>query len=143
MRHRLVVSALSCDFDELGNLAAGAEEDAHSLGGVESESPARWLELERAGKQEPLANLIRILSLDPGTIEVGDGTAETVYVWPAVAAREAPSRKDWAAMTSVFDAGLVEQLRRRSEQEGRGYLGWQVAISSSGDWVYYALTQRD
>lgn len=144
MRHRLVVSALTCDFDELGSLAAaGADENSDLfLGGGESESPARWRELERTGKDEPLANLIRILSLDPGTVEVDDGSAETVYVWPA-AATEAPLREDWAAMTSVFDAGLVEQLRRRSERTGLGYLGWKVAINSSGDWVHYVLTERD
>lgn len=144
MRHRLIALALICDFDALGNLvAAGADENSDSLGGVEPEPAVRWRELERTGDHEPLANLIRILSLDPGTIEVDDASAETVYVWPAVAAREAPSRKDWAAMTSVFDKGLVEQLRRRSERVGLGYLGWRVAINSSGDWVYYALPERD
>lgn len=138
MRQQLVVSALTCDFEELGQLAlAGDPEFNYSFGEQATTPESYWRELERTGRQEPLANLIRVLSLRPATVEVGDGAAGIVYVWPAVAAEQSPTEDDWEALADVFDPDSVARMQRDFERFELGYLGWRVGIKANGDWVYY------
>ena len=47
--------------------------------------------------------------------------------------RDNPTRADWRALRTVYPQKLIDRMRRARS----GYIGHRVAITRSGDWLYF------
>lgn len=138
MRDRIIVAALTCDYEELSNLAIdGGGPFQHSLDADAATPIEFWRAEEQAGGQT-MADLIRVLSLPAEKLEVA---GELWFVWPAAAARPAPEPMDWNALASVFTPARMQRMRQDAEAAAGRYVGRRVGISSSGDWAFYVSGQ--
>lgn len=138
MRKEILNAAVRCDYELLEALALrGAVGFQYSFGQQSPEGAAEfWREHEREG-DPVLATMVKLLALPYATTEVGqderpaDRGAKRHYFWPS-AHGERPSEADWDELESVYPAAKVEEFRRHGS-----YLGYRLAITGKGDWVYF------
>lgn len=130
LRTTLLNGAASCDLEGLAAIAV-ADGTNVSFGG-DDEPAALWRDLESGGAT-PMADLVAVLQLTPGTMDLGQGTV--FYVWPAVAALD-----DWNEATEEQRSELAD-LFGADALAGwdlfGGYIGYRVGITESGDWAFF------
>jgi hypothetical protein len=130
VRAALVDGARSCDYE---GLAARATSDGTNVSFGGSDDPAAlWRDLESLGAT-PLADLVVIFQLAPGTMDDGQGTV--FYVWPAVAALD-----DWNQATAEQRSELADLFgaeRLADWDLFGGYIGYRVGITDSGRWAFF------
>ena len=130
MRMELLEAATSCDFDRLGALAT-ANSTAYTFGGG-FDPGGYWRDAEENG-QKPLADLVRLLNLEPVLYDVGEGNV--FYVWPAVYALP-----DWSDATEQQRQELAD-LFGADQLAGwdsfGGYVGYRVGITTDGRWTFF------
>lgn len=141
MRKEILKAAVNCDFELLERLALrGDGTFQYSFGQSSPEGVGDfWREREREG-EEDLAILVKLLSLPyaTNTIQPSPGVPpNTIYVWPALAEKQAPDEEDWRALRAVYPAEQVERIRSDFEALGTGYLAHRTGISQDGDWIFF------
>ena len=80
-----------------------------------------------------MADLVAVLQLTPGTMDLGQGTV--FYVWPAVAALD-----DWNEATEEQRSELADLFGADALADWDlfgGYIGYRVGITESGDWAFF------
>ncbi len=134
-RRAIVAAAITCYIDELGRLAGvgpngrPGPELVTSFGGEGFSSLLEW---EDDG-QAPLALLVRLLGLPPGSQEYED--LPTIYYWPRAFLYdtwdEIPE-EDIADLLTVFTQEELDEI------SGFGsYAGWRVGIGEDGEWRFF------
>lgn len=130
VRMALLNGAASCDLE---GLAARAIADGTNVSFGGSDDPAGlWQDLESFGAT-PMADLIAVLHLSPGTTDDGQGTV--FYVWPAVAAMD-----DWSDATEEQRSELADLFGADALADWDlfgGYIGYRVGITDSGRWAFF------
>lgn len=130
VRAALLDGARSCDYE---GLAARATSDGTNVSFGGSDDPAAlWRDLEALGAT-PLADLVAIFQLAPGTRDDGQGTV--FYVWPAVAALD-----DWNLATAEQRSELADLFgaeRLADWDLFGGYIGYRAGITDSGRWAFF------
>ena len=130
VRAALLDRARSCDYE---GLAARATSDGTNVSFGGSDDPAAlWRDLESRGAT-PLADLVAIFQLAPGTRDDGQGTVFSV--WPAVAALD-----DWNQATAEQRSELADLFgaeRLADWDLFGGYVGYRVGITDSGRWAFF------
>jgi hypothetical protein len=130
-RLAIIEAARACDYDRLAQLAlAGDSQFTYSFGG-QGRPAAFWREAEAAG-QAPLRTLVELLD-GPSAIREAGGT--TQYLWPVAYAFERWEDVPASAKEDLRRLYGDEDLRR-FEQFG-SYVGERVAITESGDWIFF------
>lgn len=130
VRSALLQEAASCEIDRL---AARALADGTNVSFGGSDDPAGlWRDLE-SRNSTPMADLIAVLQLAPGTIADGQGTV--FYVWPAVAALD-----DWNNATEEQRSELADLFGADALADWDlfgGYIGYRVGITDAGRWAFF------
>lgn len=129
VRDALVAHAGSCDFDGLAERAL-ADVTSFSFGG-DTDPAGFWRDLETSG-DTPMAAMLTVLHMSPGTLEVA---GELYYVWPAVAALD-----DWSQATEEqrreLEARFGSEAVTGWDQFG-AYVGYRVGITEDGRWSFF------
>jgi hypothetical protein len=146
MRSRIAEAATACDYDELDRLALASKDGfSFSFGGQKGKPSGHWRRLESEGRA-PLAYLVKVLSVSPGSTELppsspepGEtpGAARTIHVWPTAATKDVPSESDWAELEKVYPREQVAKMKEDTARFGIGYLGWRAGITAPGEWIYF------
>lgn len=130
VRAALLAGAATCDLD---GLAAQALADGTNVSFGGSDDPAGlWQDLESTG-DTPMADLITVLQMAPGTTDDGQGTV--FWVWPKVAVLD-----DWSDATAEQRAelaGLFGTDALAGWDSFGGYIGYRVGITESGRWAFF------
>ena len=130
VRSELLAAATGCDVERLGSKAE-ADGTSYTFGGG-FDPAAYWGDLETNG-ETPLADLVRLLELEPALYDVGEGSV--YYVWPAVYALP-----DWSDATEEQRQELAD-LFGADQLAGwdsfGGYIGYRVGITIDGRWAFF------
>lgn len=130
VRQRIFAAAVACDYDEVQRIALEQGEGFTFSYGAETSAADFWRGVEESGDDEPMLDLVRILSIPYTRNETGS------YAWPS-AYDETPTDEDWQALV---EAGLYSQAKvdeMRNAPGAGGYLGWRTAITADGDWQFF------
>ena len=126
MRARIVRAAVACDYETLERLAREKGRSFEFTYAARRSPAAYWRRLERTNSEDVLAKLVKILDLPYAR------SREGFYIWPS-AHRDSPTAADWRALRAVYPQKVIDRMRRA----GSGYIGHRVAITRSGDWLYF------
>ncbi|MDH3260571.1 MAG: hypothetical protein OEM84_06310 [Acidimicrobiia bacterium] len=130
VRTALLTEAASCDYEGLADRAIA---DGTNVSFGDDDDPAAfWRDLESAGGT-PMADMIAVLQLAPGTMDLGQGTL--FYAWPAVAVLE-----DWNEATSEQRSELADLFGAEALADWDsfgGYIGYRVGITDAGAWAFF------
>jgi hypothetical protein len=130
VRSELLAAATACDFERLGSMAE-ADGTSYTFGGG-LDPAAYWGDLEANG-ETPLADLVRLLELEPALLDVGEDSV--FYVWPAVYALP-----DWSNATEEQRqelASLFGADQLAGWDSFGGYVGYRVGITTDGRWAFF------
>jgi hypothetical protein len=130
LRDHLVNLASVCDYEGLAAIAT-RDKTRISFGGPEDPA-AFWSNLEANG-ETPMADMVSVLELAPGTVDAGDGSVS--YVWPAVFALD-----DWSQATPDQRQELADVFGQDALADWDsfgGYIGYRVGITEDGHWAYF------
>ena len=130
LRNDLFRLASECDIDGLGIIAV---RDATRISFGGPVDPATfWRDLEST-EATPIADLITVLRLAPGILDLGDGTI--YYVWPAVFALFDWSQASPEQRQELADLFGTDALA--GWDSFGGYIGYRVGITTDGEWAYF------
>jgi len=130
VRQRIFDAAVACDYDTLQQIALERGEGFTFSYGAEGSAADFWRGLEESGDDDPMLDLVRIISIPHTRNETGS------YAWPS-AYDETPTDEDWQALvdSGLYDQAAVDQMR--DAPGAGGYLGWRTAITADGDWQFF------
>ena len=126
-RKEILATAASCDYRALQALA-GAQFN-YSFGDGKGDASAYWHKQEDDGTPV-MRYLSQILNLPYATRQLPDGGG-TYYSWPS-ADQDTRTQADWDALKGVYTDEQVAAFQRDDS-----YTGYRVAITVSGDWMYF------
>ena len=130
VRSELLAASAACDFERLGSMAE-ADGTSYTFGGG-FDPAAYWSDLEANG-ETPLADMVRLLELEPALFDVGEGNV--FYVWPAVYALPNWSDATEEQRQELADLFGADQLT--GWDSFGGYVGYRVGITTDGRWAFF------
>jgi hypothetical protein len=133
MRVDLARAVAACDWSTIGLLIDRDGAGVRFSFGDPGDPIAAWQRAERSGQQPPPLLAIRRLLDLPFAAQPLPST--TQYVWPAAQVADPPSA---VQLRVIADAGLYP-LSTLEEwvRNGNNYLGYRLAITTSGDWTFF------
>ncbi|MCU1483916.1 MAG: hypothetical protein JWN67_662 [Actinomycetia bacterium] len=126
-RQAIFDAAVACDYDTLETLAA--KDFNYTFGDAAGGAADYWRAREAA--DEPVMKLlVQILNLPHVARQLPDGGA-TYVSWPS-ADQDVRTDADWEALKGVYTDEQVAGFKSSDL-----YTGYRVAISHTGDWMYF------
>ena len=126
-RKAIFDAAVACDFDALGALAGP---QFNYTFGDPSEGPAAYWKAQELAAVPAMRYLVQILDLPPVDRQLPDGGVR-YRSWPS-ADQDVRTQADWDALKGVYSDEQVAAF-----QKDDLYTGYRVAITASGDWMYF------
>ena len=126
-RKAIFDAAVACDYDALGKLVG--PQFNYTFGDATGGPAAYWKSQEDAG-QPVMKSLVQVLNLPNVARQQPEGGAKYTS-WPS-ADQDVRTQADWDALKGVYSDEQVAAF-----QKDDLYTGYRVAITDSGDWMYF------
>lgn len=131
-RQELFDAATSCDFEQLGAIAARNTDGFAFTFGAETDPVAYWKSID--AKERTLDILARILT----TPFVKTNQGGVAYAWPSVY-HDTPTAAEYADLVASGAYTQAEVDAFQQPNGGIGYLGYRVSIAPDGTWQFFTV----